>query len=85
MSEVNISAANQSSYDPERLLPAGKEWFSVPFLSTLWGCDPKHVHALIDKGAIKWSASLHTQGATKSMRRIPRAAIVAFLNSRENQ
>lgn len=76
---------DQGEFDFGHALPPGKEWFSVPFLADLWDCDAKHVHALIDKGAIKWSASLHSPGSTKSMRRIPRQAVVEFLDSRGNQ
>jgi len=76
---------NQPEFDFDHKLPAGKEWFSVPFLARLWDCAPKHVHNLIDTGAIKLSVSLHTPAATKSMRRIHRTDLVVFLDERKNQ
>jgi len=82
---MSVVAGGQEEFDFDNELPAGKQFVSVPFLAALWDCDAKHVHNLIDKGAIELSASLHSPEASKSMRRVPRAAIVKFLNKRKNQ
>jgi hypothetical protein len=82
---MSVVAGGQGEFDFEHELPAGKEFFTVPFLAALWDCDAKHVHNLIDKGAIKLSASLHSPEATKSMRRVPRSAVIEFLNRRRDQ
>lgn len=71
-------------FDFEHDLPAGKEFFSVPFLARLWGCSNEHVIGLIESGEIAIAADLRGTGSTKTMWRVTRRAVVDFLNRRKS-
>lgn len=61
-------------------LPSGMESFTVRFLSLWFHTCPQHWFNLIESGALK-AVDLRSPGASKSMLRIPRAELIAFLRT----
>jgi len=63
-------------------LPAG-ESFPVHLLARVLHVDRKHVIGLIDSGEIKCAFDMRSPGVSRSLIRVPRAAVVEFLESRK--
>jgi hypothetical protein len=68
---------------PEHDLPEGQLFFSLPFLAQHWKCSEENVQRLIDDGSIRTAIDFAPGSSTKAMLRIPRRAVVDFLNSRK--
>ena len=62
-------------------LPAGMESFTVRFLAVWFKTSPQHWINLVEQGALK-AVDLRSPGASKSMMRIPRAELIAYLNDK---
>lgn len=75
---------DEPEFDFEHGLPPGREFFRLPELACLWRCHPTHIQRLIDSGELPISVDLRGPGASKSMQRVPRASVVAFLNRRKS-
>jgi Helix-turn-helix domain len=65
----------------ECFLPPG-ESFPVHLLARVLHVHRTHVINLIDAGEIKCAVDLRGPGASRSTIRVPRAAVIAFLESR---
>ena len=63
-------------------LPAG-ESFPVHLLARVLRVHRDHVIHLIDSGELKCAVDLRSPGASRSLIRVPRAAVVEFLESRK--
>ena len=63
-------------------LPAGRDFFRLREVSEMWRCHEVHVMRLIESGAIAIAADLRLKGTSKAMVRIPRAALLDFLDKR---
>ena len=74
----------EPEFDFEHGLPAGREFFRLSELAGLWRCHPTHVQRLIDSGELPVAVDLRSPGTSKSMQRVTRASVVAFLNSRKS-
>lgn len=70
-----------SPQSPAFNLPAGVEVFTVPQLSKLFAASDGYWLGQIECGQL-FAVDLRSHGTTKSMLRIPRAALVAFLEKR---
>ena len=62
-------------------LPPG-ESFPVHVLARVLQVHRDHVINLIDNGELKCAVDLRSPGASRSLIRVPRAAVVEFLQSR---
>lgn len=69
----------EPEFDFKHHLPSGMESFSVQFLALFFGTSWQHWINLIESGAIR-AANLKSPNASKSMYRIPRAELIAYLN-----
>ena len=69
----------QPEFDYTHHLPAGMESFTVRYLAAFFGTSHRHWINLVDSGAIK-ATNLKSPHASKTMYRIPRAELIAFLN-----
>ena len=69
----------QPEFDFQHHLPAGMESFTLTWLSVWFRTSIQHWINLIDSGAIK-ATNLKSPHASKTMYRIPRAELIAFLN-----
>jgi hypothetical protein len=76
---------NDASANFEDRLPHGKEMFALRWIARYLSVSINHINNLIDSGAIKVAVDVGNAGSTKSMRRVHRADLVAFLNARKNQ
>jgi hypothetical protein len=63
-------------------LPAG-ESFPVHLLARVLHVTRNHVINLIDAGELKCAVDLRSPGASRSLIRVPRTAVVEFLESRK--
>jgi hypothetical protein len=66
-------------FDFANNLPAGMETFSVRWLGTWFKTSAQHWINLVESGAIT-AVDLRSPGTSKSLMRIPRAALIAYLN-----
>jgi len=57
------------------------ESFNVRWLAVWFGTSPAHWINLIECGAIK-AVDLRSPGTSKSMLRVPRAALITYLNAK---
>lgn len=80
MPSMKTNAATAPEFDFQHHLPAGMESFSVPWLALWFKTSMQHWINLIDSGALK-ATDLRSPGATKTMYRVPRAELIAFLNT----
>jgi hypothetical protein len=71
----------QAEFDFEHNLPAGMETFTVRFLAAWFGTSDQHWLNLIDSGDLQ--AVDLARVPSRSMMRVPRAALVAYLNGRK--
>jgi len=78
-----MSGADQTGFDPEGSLPAGKEWFSIRWLARHWGRSCQHVANLVESGEIKTTVDLRGKHAKRSDTNIHRKEVVGFLNRRK--
>jgi hypothetical protein len=60
-------------------LPKGAEMFTVRQLAKICGTSHQHWINLIESGTIP-AVDLRSPGKTKSMLRVPRAALISFLD-----
>jgi hypothetical protein len=67
--------------DPACNLPSGVEMFTIPMLDKTFSTSGDHWMRFIECGQL-FAVDLRSLGATKAMIRIPRAALVAFLEKR---
>lgn len=81
--EGRVSVTDQSGFDPEHTLPAGKEWFSIRWLARHWGRSRQHVVNLVESGEIKTSIDLRGKHAKRCDTNIHRSAVADFLNRRK--
>lgn len=63
-------------------LPSGMESFTVRFLASWFRTSSQHWIKLVENGHLK-AVDLRTPGSSKSMIRIPRAELEAFLKSKQ--
>lgn len=75
---------DQTEFDFEHSLPAGKEYFTLRYLARLWDCSEDTIQRLIDTGDLFLAADIAPKTSVKSMQRITRISIVTFLNSRRS-
>ena len=62
-------------------LPPGVEMFTIPQLSKIFAASQVYWTGQIECGQL-FAVDLRSPGTTKSMLRVPRAALVAFLEKR---
>jgi hypothetical protein len=74
-------ASNASSTACADLLPAG-ESIAIWQLARHWHCHREHIIRLVESGAIR-AFDLRGAGSSRSTLRIPRAALVEFLEKRQ--
>lgn len=60
------------------------EFFPVWQLAKSWNCSREHVANLVESGELPVGLDLRTKGSSKSMIRVPRRAVVEFLNRRKD-
>jgi hypothetical protein len=75
---------DQAEFDFDHALPVGREWFTAGFLAKWWGCSVQKVINLIEEGELEVKIDLRGKDARKTMWRVHRVALVAFLNKRKN-
>ena len=75
-------AAEKSESRFTHILPAGREFFRLREVAEMWSCHGTHVTRLIECGALAAAVDLRLPGTSKAMVRIPRAALVEFLEKR---
>ena len=77
-------SVNQDGFNPERSLPSGKDWFSIRWLARHWDCSEDSIQRLVDCGDLFVAVDIAPNTSTvKAMIRIPRKAVVDFLNRRK--
>jgi len=80
MMQPGVKTVEQAATDAD-LLPAG-ESIAVYQLARHWHCDRGHIIHLVESGAIR-AFDLRGEGSSRSTLRIPRAALVEFLEKRQ--
>lgn len=81
MRKAPPASPEEPEFDFGHHLPAGMETFTVRWLAMWFKCSPQHWINLIEQGTLR-AVDLASPGTSKSMRRIPRAALIAYLNSK---
>ena len=71
----------QPEFDFQHHLPAGMESFTLTWLSVWFRTSIQHWINLIECGAIK-AVDLRSPGTSKSMLRVPRSALITYLNAK---
>jgi hypothetical protein len=69
----------QPEFDFDHHLPAGMESFSTGFLASWFHTSAQHWINLIEEGHLA-AVDLRSPNASKSMLRVPRAVLIAYLN-----
>lgn len=77
--KTRAASPDEPEFDFGTHLPAGMESFTVRFLALWFRTSPQHWINLVEQGALK-AVDLRSPGASKSLMRIPRAELVAYLN-----
>jgi hypothetical protein len=72
---------DEPEFDFSNNLPAGMETFTVRFLSAWFRTSAQHWINLVEQGTLK-AVDLRSPGTSKSMLRIPRAALITYLNAK---
>lgn len=78
---MKTNAATAPEFDFQHHLPAGMESFTIPWLAMWFKTSMQHWINLIDSGALK-ATDLRSPNASKTMYRVPRAELIAFLNKK---
>ena len=71
----------EPEFDFKHHLPAGMESFPVRWLARWFDTSTQHWINLVDSGALR-AVDLRSPGTSKSMLRIPRAALISYLNGK---
>jgi hypothetical protein len=79
-----MGTTTQPDFDFEHDLPAGVDSFSLHWLAKRWKCSVTHVIHLVEAGEFKVAVDLRNRNSSKACIRLPRAAVVAFLNERKD-
>lgn len=66
----------------EQELPQTMKNFPVWWLAKFWHTTPNHVSNLIDSGVLECPIDLRNAAASRSLIRVPRPFVIAFINKR---
>ena len=81
MRKATPATPEEPEFDFQHHLPAGMESFNVRWLARWFGTSHQHWINLIECGAIK-AVDLRSPGTSKSMLRVPRSALITYLNAK---
>lgn len=81
MRKAPPASPEEPEFDFQHHLPSGMESFGVRWLARWFGTSHQHWINLIESGAIR-ATDLRSPGASKSMLRVPRAALITYLNAK---
>lgn len=73
----------ESEIDFGQELPR-QDFFPTWQLARLWHCTAQHVVNLVESGELLIALDLRGKASSKSMIRVPRKAVVRFLNARKD-